>query len=185
MKCIVGALLLAIPVAHFFAFGYLYELADRARRGESLELPEWEDWRRLFVHGVAAFVIFLVLGLVPIALAWVLTFPLRVVGYGALVYLPMMPAVMLAMPLTAAGLYQYQRREEYADAFRPWVLMAMLKASRGYFWVPTFAMVGFFGAGYPLMTFTAFVGLAIGWTFFIAFFRHIEQARRQTAGRAS
>ncbi len=179
MKCIVGALLLVVPVAHFFAFGYLYELVDRARRGEAFELPEWEDWRRLFFNGVAAFVIFLVLGVLPIALCWILTLPLRLVDFGLLVYLPMAPAVMLALPLSAAGLYQYQRREEYADAFRPWVLLAMLKATRGYFWVPTLALVGFFAVGSPLMTFTVFVGFAASWTFYIAFFRHIEQSRRQ------
>lgn len=180
MKCIIGALLFAVPVAHFFAFGYLYELVDRVRRGEPFELPEWEDWRRLFFHGVAAFVIFMVLGLLPIALAWALTLPLRLLAFGALVYLPMVPAVMLALPLTAAGIYQYQRREEYADAFRPWVLLAMLKATRGYFWVPTLAMVGFLSVGYPLMTFTVFVAFSASWTFYAAFFRHIEQSRRQS-----
>ena len=106
VKCVVGALLLAIPVAHFFAFGYFYALIDRARRGDSLELPDWEDWRRLFVNGITAFVIFLALGAVPIALGWLLTLPWRWVqiDFGVLVYLPMVPAIMLAGPLTAAQL---------------------------------------------------------------------------------
>src|SRR5579862_1547585 len=33
VKCVAGGLLLVVPVAHFFAFGYLYELVARARRG--------------------------------------------------------------------------------------------------------------------------------------------------------
>ncbi len=179
LKCIVGALLLAVPVAHFFAFGYLYELMDRARRGDVGGLPEWEDWKRLFFNGVATFVIFAVLGLLPLAAAWFLTLPLRMLPYGALVYLPLVPVVVLAAPLVAAGIYQYQRREEYADAFRPWVLLAMLRSAHTFFWVPTLALVGFLVAGAPLMTFTVFVGFIASWTFYTVFFRHIEQARRQ------
>src|SRR5690606_11274910 len=118
IKSIVGALLLVVPIAHFLAFGYLYALIERARRGDSLELPDWEDWRRLFVNGIPAFVIFLVLGVFPLVAVWVLTLPLRPFYLGALVYLPLAPAVLLVAPLTAAGIYQYQKREEYRDAFR-------------------------------------------------------------------
>jgi hypothetical protein len=180
VRCIIGALLLVVPIAHFFAFGYLYELIDRARRGDSLELPEWGDWRRLFTNGVAAFAIFVVLGAAPIALAWIFTctWPLRIFSYGALVYLPLVPAVMLAGPLTAAGIYQYQKREEYADAFRVYVLAAMLRSSKARFWVPTFALVGFLAAVYPLMTFTVFVGLAASWGYYAAYYRFVEEARK-------
>lgn len=183
IKCIVGALLLVVPGLHFFAFGYLYELVDRGRRGEPPELPEWEDWKRLFFNGVAAFVIFLVLALVPLALAWVLTNPLRLLPYGVLVYLPMVPVGILAVPLTVAGIYQYQRREEYADAFRPWVLLAMLRSTKGYLWVPTLALVGFMVAGSPLMTFTVFVGFVASWTFYAMFFSHVERGLRAGAPR--
>ena len=178
VKCVVGSLLLVVPVAHFLAFGYLYELAAQARRGDSLELPDWGEWRRLFLNGVAAFVIFVVLGVVPLAVSWLLTLPLRPFAFGVFVYVPMIPGLLLAGPLTAAGLYQYQKREEYRDAFRLQVLLAMLASSKGRLFVPTFALVGFFAVGYPLMTFTIFTGLAGGWTFYAAFFRAIEESRK-------
>ena len=178
VKCVAGGLLLIVPVAHFFAFGYLYELVAQARRGDSLDLPEWGDWRRLFRQGVAAFVIFLVLGVAPLAAGWALTLPLRPFSFGVFVYVPMIPGMLLAGPLTAAGIYQYQKREEYRDAFRLRVLMAMLLSSRGRLFVPTFALVGFLTVGYPLMTFTIFTGLAAGWTFYAAFFRAIEESRK-------
>src|SRR4051794_34490900 len=152
IRCITGALLLAVPVAHFFAFGYLYEMIARARRGDSLDFPEWDDWRRMFVNGIPAFVIFLVLGLTPILLGWLLTWPLRVLGYGVFIYLPLVPGLMLAAPLSAAGIYQYQKREEYRDAFRIWLLIAMLKSTKARFLVPTFAVLGFVVGAYPLMT---------------------------------
>ena len=180
LKCIIGALLMVVPVAHFFAFGYLYELVARARRGDSLDFPEWDDWRRMFVNGIPAFIIFLVLGALPIGLGWLLTLPLRFLGYGVFVYLPMVPAVLLAMPLTAAGIYQYQKREEYRDAFRIWLLITMIRSSRARFLIPTFAVAGFLITGYPLMTFTVFVALAGGWSFYAAFFRAVEESRKST-----
>jgi hypothetical protein len=181
LKCIIGALLMVVPVAHFFAFGYLYELVARARRGDSLDFPEWDDWRRMFVNGIPAFIIFLVLGALPIGLGWLLTLPLRFLGYGVFVYLPMVPAILLAMPLTAAGIYQYQKREEYRDAFRIWLLVTMIRSSRARFLIPTFAVAGFLITVYPLMTFTVFVALAGGWSFYAAFFRAVEESRKSAS----
>ena len=179
IKAIFGALLMIVPVAHFLAFGYLYAMVEQARRGESLEFPEWGDWQRLFRNGAAAFVIFLVLGVVPILVAWALVWPLHFLNYGAFIYLPLVPAVMLSGPLTVAGIYQYQKREEFRDAFRLPILAAMLRSTKSYFWVPTFALIGFLVAGYPLMTFTVFVGFAASWTYYTVSFRFVEESRKR------
>ena len=80
-----------------------------------------------------------------------------------------------------AGIYQYQRNEEFRDAFRVPVLAAMLRSTKFYFWVPTFALIGFLVTGYPLMTFTVFVGLAASWSFYAVSYRCVEDTRR---GRA-
>jgi len=178
VRCAIGAILLLIPIAHFFAFGYLYQMISRARRGDAVEFPPWEDWQRLFTNGVAAFILFVILGVMPVAAAWVLTWPLRLMAYGVIVYLPLLPAVMLAGPLTAAGIYQYQKREDYRDALRLHILGAMLRSSRARFWVPTFALIGLLVVGYPLMTFTVFIALGASWTFYAAFFRSIEESRK-------
>jgi hypothetical protein len=179
IKAIIGALLLIVPVAHFFAFGYLYAMIEQARRGEAIGFPEWEEWGRLFKTGAAAFVIFLVLGLFPILVARVLVWPLEhIFNYGVFVYLPVVPAVMLAGPLTVAGIYQYQKQEEFRDAFRVPILIAMLRSTKSYFWVPTFALIGFLVAGYPLMTFTIFVGLAASWTYYTVSYRFVEESRK-------
>ena len=178
LKAIFGALLMIIPGAHFLAFGYLYNMVEQARRGEELNFPEWGDWRRLFSNGMAAFAIFLVLGVIPILAAWILVWPLHFINYGAFIYLPLVPAVMLAGPLTVAGIYQYQRNEEFRDAFRLAVLVAMLRSTKLYFWVPTFALIGFLFAGYPLMTFTVFVGLAASWSYYAVSYRYVEESRK-------
>ena len=181
IKAIFGALLMIVPVGNFLAFGYLYAMIEQARRGESLEFPEWGDWRRLFTTGIAAFVIFLVLGVVPVLVIWGLVWPLHFVfNYGVFIYLPVAPAVMLAGPLTVAGIYQYQKQEEFSDAFRVPVLIAMLRSTKSYFWVPTFALIGFIVVGLPLMTFTIFVGLAASWTYYTVSFRFVEESRKST-----
>lgn len=177
-----------MPVAHFFAFGYLYLLIDRARRGDDLAMPDWEDWRRLWSHGIVAFVIFVALGVVPLTVGWLLTWPLRLLpfdAFGPFVYLPLVPAVLVAAPLTAAGIYQYQKREEYRDALRAYVLVLMLAASKARLLVPTFALIGLLVTLSPLLTLTLFFGLSASWTFYAAFFRAIEEARRGESARTA
>jgi hypothetical protein len=177
-KCLIGGLLILVPVAHFLAFGLLYALIDRARHGQSPELPLWRGWRRLFADGVVAFVIFLVLGIAPICAGWMLSWPLRSLAIGPLRYLPMIPGLLLAAPLTAAGIYQYQKWRSFRAAFRLAELAAMLEACRDGFFVPTLALLGFVAVGYPLMPVTLFVGLAATFTFYATCFRMLEESRK-------
>lgn len=181
LKCLFGAVLLAVPVAHFFACGYLYELLNRARRGEPVELPEWEDWRRLFFNGVAAFVIFLVFTVAPLSLAWLMTRPLFQLGAGWFSFTPMMPVLLLCFPMTAASLYLYQKREEYQDAFRLWVLVRMLRSTGLKLLVPTLALIGFLVTGMPFMTFTLFIGFALFGATYSGIFHHVETSLRSAA----
>lgn len=178
LKCMLGAILLAVPVAHFFACGYLYEIVNRVRRGEEPSLPEWEDWRRLFFNGVAAFVIFLVFTAAPLFVAWMFTRPLSLMGAGWFSYLPMTPVLLLSLPLTAAALYLYQKREDYRDSFRPWVLLRMMRTLGWSLVIPTLALVGLLVSGLPLLTFTVFLAFALSGATYAAMFREVETALR-------
>jgi len=169
---------MAVPVAHFFAFGYLYALIEQARRGEGPALPPWRGWRRLFLDGAAAFLIFCVLGVLPVGIGWLLTWPLRPYVYGSLARLPMVPGLLVAAPLTAAGIYQYQKRRDFRDAFRYSRLAAMLESSLARLWVPTLALLGFLAMGYAFMTITLFVGLVVSFTFYAALFSAAEESRK-------
>lgn len=181
LKCLLGAALLAVPVAHFFACGYLYEVVNRVRRGEPWELPEWEDWGRLFTQGIPVFVIFLVFTVAPLAAAWLLTRPLYWLGAGLFSYTPMMPVLLLCFPLTAAGVYLYQKREDYRDAFRPWVLLRMLRVTWLPLLVPTLALIGFLASAMPFLTLTLFVGFAFFGATYAAVFHHVETSLRSAA----
>ncbi len=178
LKCLLGAVLLAVPVLHFFACGYFYEMMNRVRRGEEPSMPEWEDWRRLFINGVATFVIFLVFTVAPFFVAWVFSRPLNYLGAGWFSYLPFTPVLLLCFPVTAASLYLYQKREDYRDAFRPWVLLRMLKSVGWGLVVPTLALVGFLVAGLPLLTFTVFLAFAVFGAVCGGMFREAETALR-------
>ena len=136
------------------------------------------DWRRLLADGVAAFVIFLVLGAIPICAGWILTWPLRFMPIGPLRFLPLLPGVLLAEPLTAAGIYRYQGQKTFGAAFRLTELAGMLQACRGGFFVPTLALLGFVVVGYPLVSITLFMGLAAAFTFYAMFFRMVEESRK-------
>lgn len=178
LKCLIGGVLMILPVAHFLAFGLLYALIDQARRGENPEWPAWNGWRRLFLDGIVAFAIFLVLGAAPVCAGWMLSWPLRFMPIGPLRWLPLIPGVLLAAPLTAAGIYQYQKRRSFGDAFRLPELAGMLQCCGCGLFVPTLALLGFVAVGYPLMPITLFMGLAVAFAFYAMFFRAAEESRK-------
>lgn len=186
-KCLIGGIFILVPGAHFLACGYLYEIFNRARRGQALDLPEWEDWGRLFYNGLPVFVIFVAFTVAPLLLTWLLTRPLYIFGAGWFSYLPMMPVFLLCFPLTAAGIYLYQKREDYGDAFRPWVLARMLRSVGLPLVVPTLALVGLLVVGLPILPFVLFVGALLLGTTYIAMFHQVETtlrtAARKNAGR--
>jgi len=181
LTCLLGGALMTIPLAHFLAFGLLYSLIDQARHGGNPQFPSLRGWRTLFVDGVAAFVIFLVLGGAPICAGWILSWPLQSLPIGPLRFLPLVPGALLAAPLSAAGIYQYQRRDSLAAAFRLPELAGILQSCRGGLILPTMAFLGFVAIGYPLIPFTLFTGLAAAFTFYATSFREIEESRKAEA----
>jgi hypothetical protein len=93
-----------------------------------------------------------------------------------------MPVLLSCFPLTAAGIYLYQKREDYRDAFRPWVLARMLRAVGLPLVVPTLALVGLLVVGLPLLPLVLFGGAVLLGATYAAMFHHAEAALR-VAGR--
>ncbi len=50
LKWLLGSILLAIPIISFFANGYRYKLYQNGATG-NLAMPEWDDWKNLFIKG--------------------------------------------------------------------------------------------------------------------------------------
>lgn len=182
IKCIIGALLVLIPVVNFAAFGYFYEVIERARRGEVALFPDWDNWRSLFTTGSVFFVLLVVLFVVPVGIGWLLSLPFGP-ALGPFSRLPMIPGLVLGAPLTAAAVYRYQRRGEFRDALRIPAIWRMIESTRLRLIVPTLALIGLVVVGIPLLPFVVFTGSVVVFSFYSSVFHHIEESRRAESAR--
>lgn len=192
VKTVVGAMLMLVPIPLVFGFGYIYRMAIRGRRGESADLLdwEWEEWTNLGADGLRFLAIVAVLGFLPVAAAgaigsvvWGAFWMLPILWvFSPIAFLPVMLAVFLAAPLTAAGLYRYQRREDFRDAFRLPVLLRMIVAARASLVIPTLGLVGFMLVAFPYALFT---GSLVYFYYCALVFHEMETARRlQTSAQS-
>ncbi len=176
-KMLLGGLLMAIPFVHFFALGYLYRLLEDSRRGAPLALPDWDDWRKLFMDGLVFFLFLLFFAVVPVLLMWLVSRLPLLNLFGPLSYVPMIPAVLLGAPLTAAGLYCYQARQSFKDACDFRRIVDLVRTDAEAMFVPTLALLGFLLAGAPVLPLTFFVGaVPLFWFYFVLF--HQRETRR-------
>ncbi len=185
VKTVVGAILMFFPVPFVFAFGYIARVSAMARRGEPPDLPDWEDWPALWFDGLRMLAIVLGLAILPIVAGWLVSLPLRIALapvplYSMLspfLYLPIVPGMFLSFPLTAAGLYRFQRAEELREAFRIPMLLRMIVATKGRLVLPTLAYLGLVVALFPLFPYALFTGGVVVFYYSSAIFRQIEQSR--------
>jgi hypothetical protein len=193
VKTVIGMLLMLVPVPLVFGFGYIYRMAVRGRRGESVDLLDWDwgEWRGLGADGLRFLAILLVLGLLPVVTGWVIgslvaitlaMLPLYSI-FSGIAFLPVLLAPFLAAPLTAAGLFRYQRREEFRDAFRVPLLLRMIVGARASLIIPTLAFIGFMVVIPPYALFT---GSLVYFYFCSLVFHELESdARRKTSAQTS
>lgn len=172
-KCLLGAVLVAIPILHFFAFGYLGRVVAATARGEDFALPEWDDAGQIFVSGIVFFVIFLGLGGALFLLASLVSLPFRAWA-GPLAYVPFIPAVFLAPPLVAAGWYRYVRLGQVVEGFRVTELFRLLQDAGFALVLPTLAFIGFLFVGFPLFPLAFFVGGIVVFFYYVSIFRLAE-----------
>ena len=190
IKTVIGAFVLAVPP---FALGYLYRVAAQGRRGLPITLPDWDDWRGLFVDGLRFLILIVGLAIGPIILCWVLSILLswllhNVPGYWAFagfLYLPLVPAILLAAPLTGASLYRYQRREEFREAFRFPLLLRMVMATKARLVIPTLAYLGFVIVLFPLIPYALFTGGVVIFYYYAFTFHELEKAAHAAASASS
>lgn len=185
IKSIIGAFLIVLP-PWVFALGYLYRVAEQGRRGQSFELPDWDNWRGLFRDGIRMLVIVLAWVVLPIFIGWLVAQPLQWLPvhwfFGPLLYMPMVPGLLFGVPLAAAGLYRFHRREDFRDALHLPTLLRMVVAARGEIVVPTLAFLGFLFVLFPLFPYALFTGGLVIFYYFAMTFRQIEN---KTHGPAS
>jgi len=66
LKILIGIALSLVPIVNFFAVGYAYQIFKAALRKEELFMPEWDNWRDLFVNGFKVFVVALCYFILPV-----------------------------------------------------------------------------------------------------------------------
>lgn len=140
-KCMLGVLLSLIPIIHFFAFGYLYRLFEQGKRQAPLQMPEWDDWKGLFVDGLKFFFISLVFAGIPIGVMAALLGLLPWERY--LEAIPMAPVYFFAGPLASAALYMYLLNKDFKNCFNFDALTGLLRRTFSSYWAPTLAYLGF------------------------------------------
>jgi hypothetical protein len=181
VKCLIGGFFCMVPIINIWALGALYRLIDQGRRGVKVRVPEWEDWSRLFVDGLHFLLIAVVYGLGPIAVGWLVSLPLTPF-LGPLARTLLVPGILTAAPLTAAGVYAYQRKNSLREILHPRALLLMLRSSGTALIIPTFAFLGALAVGLmslALLPFAFFVAGAIVSYFYGSVFRKIEIAARR------
>jgi hypothetical protein len=184
LKSAFGTFLLIVPIAHFWAFGYMYRVALMGRLGNRGPLPDWEDWRGLFIDGFRFFAIVVIWAVIPILLAWLASLPLSRF-LGPLSYMPMAPVLLLAAPLVAASTYRYQRREEFRDALRFDILFKMVVSARERLVVPTLAYIGLLFVLSPIFPYALFTGGMVIFYYYTFTFKQLEAAGRESTSSHS
>jgi hypothetical protein len=59
-KILIGGVVGLIPIVNFAAIGYMIQIIRNVRDGQTLPLPEWDEFGKYFVDGLWVFLIFLV-----------------------------------------------------------------------------------------------------------------------------
>ncbi len=181
VKCLIGGLLCLVPIANVWVLGVFFRLVDQGRRAEAVHLPDWDDWGRLFVEGLQFLLIMIVYGACPIFVGWMISIPFGQF-LGPLARLPIVPGLLLAAPLTAVGVYAFQRNDDLREAFQIRGLIHMLHAAGATLVAPTLAFLGAVAVGWvalPLLPFAFFVAGAVVSYFYGSTFREVELAARQ------
>jgi hypothetical protein len=184
-KFLVGGMLSFVPFLNIFAMGYLYRVNRNMWATHKVSLPEWVDWKGLFVDGLRAL---FVMGIVML--------PFLVVGGGMSVVLangfhfifldlfsntlalfPFVVALFISIPIAFFALVHFQRTER-------WETLLDLSLYREFFFlsmrellIPTIALNGLLIWGFPIWGFSIFFNILVGTVFYNAVYQQLIQHR--------
>ncbi len=173
-KILVGTCLSLIPVLHFFALGYIYRFTLQIRQGYRIELPEWDNWKDLFLDGLKFFLLLLVWLGIPLLIGHFIKLVVGVVtdDFGQLAFMLSIP---FGFALAGASLFRFQTFESFKDALDLTKIMRMYILTFKFGLVPLLAACGIFWLTGMLSIFLLFtIGLLI-FAYFTSLFRALEK----------
>ena len=176
VKLLIGGLLSFIPIVNILAFGYLYRYSASLRRSGSLNLPEWGDWKELFMDGLRFAVAWLAYWLLPVLIATALSGMLEAIHLGAFAYLILMSVFLVAPVVFSAALYRLQMRQQFKDLLDVALNVRMSYAFRMRLLIPALVLFAIGTLLLPLFGFAFFTGFLILVAYTTLCFRSIERA---------
>lgn len=189
-KILLGGALLIVPVVNFVALGYLFRMAYSLRHGETDagELPEWDDWKNLFILGLRFIGVFLLFGGVPILLgligSWLFFQIISGIFGGWFVWIAMLPlsvALFIAVPLSAAALYRFMGTMSFRSLWPADSVINLLLATKARLLLPTFSLIGFCYVLTPILPFAVFLGFALILQYYMLIFRYTEYHQQESS----
>lgn len=138
-KCAIGGVLSLIPIVNILALGYLYQIFLQGRSEKGISLPEWDDFKTLFLDGLRFLVVILIFAGLPLGIA---TFLAEFTVENEIARLPLIPILFLVGPLASAALYLYSVKQDLSDCFSADALNVMLRKAVASYALPTLAYLG-------------------------------------------
>jgi hypothetical protein len=122
-KLIIGILLSVVPIVQWIAFGFILECSGVGKAKESKDMPEWDNWGKLFSNGLLATTI-QVIYFIPAIVVIVIGAGTMIIGmlsvlFGA-VPSQMMQGLMANDPAAQAAFADFARNNW--QALMPWIL---------------------------------------------------------------
>ena len=176
-KILVGTCLSIIPVLNIFALGYIYRFTLQIRQGYRIELPEWDNWKDLFLDGLKFFLLLLVWLGIPVLIGWFINWVVGTIAenFGKLAFMMSIP---FGFALVAASLFRFQTFESFKDALDFNKIMWMYIVTFKYGLFPLLAACGIFWLTGMLSILLLFTISLLIFAYFTSLFRTLEKGFR-------
>lgn len=168
---LIGAVLCCIPIAHFFAFGYLYQITKSTHQNQKLQLPEWTNWSQLFQDGLRFTVPWFFFWFCPMLLATLLKWGLEAIGLNLVGSLILLSALLATHCLFAAALFLLNEKRNLKAMLLYNVILKLCLRARWQLIMPTLvalvpllALPQIYGLAYFASTFVFLPYCTLLWT---------------------
>lgn len=157
-KMLIGGLLAFIPVVNFLSFGFLYRWCVNIQDGGSMSMPEWGDWKNLFIDGIRFAIVWLCFWLVPMLIALGVGSFLGFIGLAALGYLLVSSMFVISPMLLGAAIFRFNTDKDFKALLDISVIVRMAYHICPNMIIPAFFFFGVFALNPAFYGFTMFFG---------------------------
>lgn len=176
IKILIGGLLSFVPIVNLLAFGYLFRVSGAVRNSGELSMPEWDDWKNLFIDGLKFAVVWLAYWLLPLLLAGAISSVIGTVGLGAVSYVLLSISFFLTPILFSSALYRYTTRGDFKVLLDVALIVRMSYMQFPRMLIPALVIGGIFAICGPLYGFAFFFSFVILVSYTALTLRSLEQS---------